>query len=62
MRWAGLLIAALALGGCGDRRDFDTRYNDTSAELANEARALDENMAAENLPAAIGNNVAEPAR
>jgi hypothetical protein len=35
---------------CGDRRSFDERYNDTSAELEQRAHALDQNLANE-LPA-----------
>ena len=49
MRWAAALLLAAALTGCGDRRSFDERYEDTSSALANEARALDANLAADNL-------------
>ncbi len=45
---AGLCL--LALAGCGDRRDFDERYDDTSKQLEERARALDQNLANE-LPA-----------
>ena len=49
MRWAAGLLLAAATAGCGDRRSFDERYQDTSSALANEARALDENLASDNL-------------
>ena len=39
-------ILALVLAACGDRRSFDERYNDTSAELEQRARAIDQNLAA----------------
>lgn len=40
------LFLALVLAACGDRRSFDERYNDTSAELEQRARAIDQNLAA----------------
>jgi hypothetical protein len=43
-------LCLLALAGCGDRRDFDERYEDTSKQLEERARALDQNLANE-LPA-----------
>lgn len=46
MRLAALILAAVALTGCGDRRTFDERYKDTSQQLEEKARALDENLAA----------------
>lgn len=46
MRLAALILAAVALTGCGDRRTFDERYEDTSQQLEEKARALDENLAA----------------
>ena len=39
----------LVLGGCGDRRSFDQRYRDTDAAMINEARAIDANLAVDNL-------------
>ena len=39
------ICLAVVLAGCGDRRTFDERYNDTSAELENKARQLDRNLA-----------------
>ncbi|NJC05573.1 hypothetical protein GGQ97_001366 [Sphingomonas kaistensis] len=50
MRVGAVLLCLLALGACGDRRDFDERYNDAGAELENRARAIDQNLANE-LPA-----------
>ena len=47
MRLGAALLLLLALGACGDRRDFDERYNDAGAELENRARALDQNLANE---------------
>ena len=44
--WAAA-AALLLLGGCGDRRDFDQRYNDTSDKLEEKARRLDQNITAE---------------
>lgn len=46
MRLVALILAAVALTGCGDRRTFDERYKDTSQQLEEKARALDENLAA----------------
>lgn len=43
MRLVALCVAVL-LGGCGDRRTFDERYNDTSAQLENKAQQLDRNL------------------
>lgn len=40
------LTLALMLAACGDRRSFDERYNDTSAELEQRALAIDRNLAA----------------
>lgn len=48
-RTATLLVMAVALAACGDRRDFDQRYNDTSGELARQAHDLDANLASDNL-------------
>jgi hypothetical protein len=50
MRVAAALLCLLALAACGDRRDFDKRYDDTSKQLEERARALDQNLANE-LPA-----------
>lgn len=50
MRLGLALACLLALGACGDRRNFDERYRDTGAELENRARALDANLADEPLP------------
>jgi hypothetical protein len=47
MRAALLAFACTLSGGCGDQRTFDERYDDTSRELENKARQLDENLAAE---------------
>lgn len=50
MRSVTVLLCLLVLGACGDRRDFDQRYNDAGAELEKRARSLDQNLANE-LPA-----------
>ncbi len=50
MRVAAVLLGLLALTACGDRRSFDERYNDTSSQLEERARAIDQNIANE-LPA-----------
>jgi hypothetical protein len=50
MRQLAAALCLLALVGCGDRRDFDERYDDTSKQLEDRARALDQNLANE-LPA-----------
>jgi hypothetical protein len=47
MRGGALLLAIVALSACGDRRSFDERYNDTSSELEQRARAIDQNIANE---------------
>ena len=39
-----VICVAMLLIGCGDRRTFDERYNDTSAELDNKAQQLDRNL------------------
>jgi cell division protein ZapA (FtsZ GTPase activity inhibitor) len=44
MRAAAVILTLLALAGCGDRRSFDERYKDTSANLEQRARALDQNL------------------
>jgi hypothetical protein len=61
MRVVAGLLCLCALGGCGDRRSFDERYEDTSTQLEQRAKALDQNLqnelAAEELepkPAANG--------
>ena len=46
MRFAALVLAMLALAGCGDRRTFDERYDDTSKQLEDKARELDQNLSA----------------
>lgn len=45
MRLLPTLLIALAATGCGDRRSFDERYEDTSRELENRAERLDANLA-----------------
>lgn len=50
MRGGALLLAIVALSACGDRRSFDERYNETSSNLEQRARAIDQNIANE-LPA-----------
>ena len=57
---AAALLLVLALTGCGDRRSFDERYQDTSSALANEARALDANLAADNLAEPLTPNQGAP--
>jgi len=54
------LLAGLALAGCGDRRSFDERYSDTSAQLANQARAIDANLSSDNLAGPDDANAATP--
>jgi hypothetical protein len=44
-------MCVLVLAACGERRSFDERYNDTSAELEQRARTLDQNLANELAPA-----------
>ena len=51
--WAIACLCALA--GCGDRRSFEDKYRDTSAELEQRARALDQNIA-NDLPAEEAGN------
>ncbi|GAA4033411.1 hypothetical protein GCM10022281_11510 [Sphingomonas rosea] len=41
-----LLVLALTLAACGDRRTFDERYDDTEAKLNQKAKQLDANLAA----------------
>lgn len=50
MRLAAVVACALVLAGCGDRRSFDERYNDTESDLEQRARGIDQNIANE-LPA-----------
>ena len=47
MRGAAAILIALCLTACGDRRSFDERYRDTSANLEERARAIDHNLANE---------------
>ena len=54
------LATALCLGvlaGCGDGRDFDERYQDTSKQLEERARALDQNLANELPPEEAAGNL-----
>jgi hypothetical protein len=44
MRAAAALLCLCALSGCGDRQSFDERYEDTSSELEQRAKALDQNL------------------
>jgi cytochrome c-type biogenesis protein CcmH/NrfF len=44
MRFVAAALWLLALAACGDRRSFDERYQDTSVELEQRARALDQNL------------------
>jgi hypothetical protein len=44
MRMPALLLCLVALSACGDRRSFDERYEDTSSELEQRAKALDQNL------------------
>ncbi|WP_205478472.1 hypothetical protein [Sphingomonas arenae] len=44
MRLALFLVAFLLVAGCGDRRDFDERFNDTSSEISARAQAIDANL------------------
>jgi len=57
---AAVVMLATTLAGCSDRRSFDERYRDTSSALANEARALDANLAADNLAEPLTANRAPP--
>jgi len=43
MRLLAISIAVI-LAACGDRRTFDERYNETSAQLENKAQQLDRNL------------------
>ena len=47
MRLLAAVTLMAALSGCGDRRNFDQRYEDTSEKLEEKARQLDQNIAAE---------------
>nr|WP_314443337.1 hypothetical protein [uncultured Sphingomonas sp.] len=47
---AAAFLCLLVLAGCGDRRSFDQRYEDTGKELEARARAIDQKLANE-LPA-----------
>jgi hypothetical protein len=42
-----LLLAAVLLAGCGDRRTFDEKFNDTEAELQKRSAELDRRLEAE---------------
>jgi hypothetical protein len=44
MRAVAAMLCLCALAGCGDRRSFDERYEDTSTKLEQRARALDQNL------------------
>ena len=44
MRALAALLCLSALAACGDRRSFDQRYEDTSSELEQRAKALDQNL------------------
>jgi len=47
MRCLAAMLVLLALAGCGDRRTFDERYEDTGAKIEERARVLDEKIANE---------------
>jgi hypothetical protein len=47
MRLSAAILCLFALAACRDKRGFDERYNDTSAEIEQRARALDQNLANE---------------
>lgn len=57
MRALCLLTCLCVLTACGDRRSFEDKYKDTSAELEERARALDQNIANE-LPPEEARNTA----
>ncbi|GAA4023094.1 hypothetical protein GCM10022280_24750 [Sphingomonas swuensis] len=44
MRMVAIGAVLVALAGCGDRRTFDERYDDTSKQLEEKARQLDQNL------------------
>jgi hypothetical protein len=46
MRSVALLLLLAVVAGCGDRRSFDERYQDTGREIENRAREIDRNIAA----------------
>jgi hypothetical protein len=45
------IMCVLVLAACGERRSFDERYNNASAELEQRARTLDRKLANELAPA-----------
>ena len=45
MRGVLLALVLVTLAACGDQRSFDEQFNDTSSELENRARRLDQNLA-----------------
>ena len=55
MRGLALACMCLSLAGCGDRRSFDERYQDTEERLESKVRNLEANLASD--PAA-GNGTA----
>lgn len=47
-----LPAALLLLAGCGDRRTFDERFNDTQAELQQRSAELEQKLNEEQAPPA----------
>jgi hypothetical protein len=39
-----VLMMAVALAGCADRRDFDERFDDTANEIADRANTIDHEL------------------
>lgn len=54
MRRLNLMLALVALVGCGDRRSFDEHYSDTEQNIEQRAHDLDARMNA--VDANIGGN------
>jgi len=49
MRGFAIACMFLILAGCGDRRSFDERYQDTEERLEAKARTIEANLATDQL-------------
>ncbi len=43
MRWM-IILSVMALSGCGDRRTFDERYNDTAGNLVDRSNRIENDL------------------